>query len=305
MKAKKEHLLYAGIGIAALMLILLLSIALTSLAGGMPIGEGCVGVINIKGELMAEGSEGGLFAPGVKGSGSMAELIEETDKRADVKAVVFVINSPGGSVVASKEIYSAIKRMEKPNVAYFREVAASGAYYVGAGTDYIVSEPDALTGSIGVLATVADLSSLFEKIGVNMTTIKSGKYKDMGTIERPLEEDEREILQSIVDEIFTGFKDAVVESRGERLDMDEFEKVLDARILTGRQAEKIGLVDEIGDKKRAIEKAGEMAGLEEPAVCEITEGGGLFGGVFSSAAKAIADEIVKGMESKSRMKVKA
>jgi protease-4 len=305
MKAKKEHLLYAGVGIAALALVILLSLAIASLAGGAPIGEGCVGVIDIKGELVAEGSSGNLFSQGVMGSEDVAKLIEETDKRSDVKAVVFVIDSPGGSVVASREIYSAVKNMKKPSVAYFREMAASGAYYVGAGTDYIVSDPDALTGSIGVITTVADLSSLFEKIGVNMTSIKSGAYKDMGAMERPMNDKERAIMQSIVDEIFSEFKGAVVEGRGDRLNMAGFEKILDGRVLTGRQAEKIGLVDEIGDKKRAIEKAGEMAGLKEPAVCEIKEGGGLFGGIFSSAAKAVADEMLKGMESNGRLKINA
>lgn len=306
MKAKKEHLLYAGIGIAALALVILLSLAVASFSGGMSFGSGCVGVININGELVTQGSGSTLFSQGTMGSDEISKIIKDTDNRSDVKAVVFVIDSPGGSVVASREIYSTVKSMKKPSVAYFREMAASGAYYIGAGTDYIVSDPDTLTGSIGAIMTVMDLSSLFEKIGVNMTSVKSGAYKDIGAYERPMSSNETAILQSIVDEVFSEFKGAVVENRGSKLNMSAFEEILDGRVLTGRQAQKIGLVDEVGDKQRAIDKAGEMAGLgSNPPVCEIKESGGLFGGVLSSAAKAVADEMVKAMESKSGMKLNA
>ncbi len=236
------------------------------------IGNGCVGLISIKGEIMVDDSQAGLFGGGAQGSETIASEIEDAGKRQDVKALVILIDSPGGSPVASRHIYDALRAVKKPKVAYFREVAASGGYYVGAGADYIVSEPDAITGSIGVRATITDLSGLFGKIGYNETVFKSGAMKDIGSSSRPMTEEEKTVLQSVISETFTEFKNIVLESRGSRLDRAKFEQVLDARILTGRQALNVGLVDELGNQKDAVRKASVLAGEEkELPVCEIGE----------------------------------
>ncbi len=204
-------------------------------------------------------------------SEEIAASIRKLDSRDDVGAVVVVVNSPGGSVVATREIYDAVKGLEKPKVAYFREVAAAGAYYVSSAADYIISEPNALTGSIGVIMTLSDMSGLFEKIGLNMSAIKSGEAKDIGSFARPMTEKERHILQALVDEIFSEFKSIVLENRGSRLNMEKFNEILDGRVVSGRQAKEIGLVDELGNKQDAISKAAQLANItdKEPAICEI------------------------------------
>ncbi len=233
----------------------------------------CVGVIDISGEIVSQDSQSGLFSEGSAGSLTIAETIKEADEDDNVKAMLFVIDSPGGSVVATKEIYDAMEKSEKPKVAYFRETAASGGYYVGAATDYIVSEPAALTGSIGVRATVTDLSPLFEKIGYNSTTFKSGVFKDIGDQSRPMTDDEKAIFQDIVDEIFQDFKTVVLKHRGDKINNAEIDKIFDARIMTGKQALYYGLVDKLGNKDDALSKAAELGGLKtttDPNVCEFS-----------------------------------
>ncbi len=189
-------------------------------------GGGCVAVVKVDGVLATSGTSGGLFGGGTTGSDDISELAKEADERSDVKAVLFEINSPGGSVVASREIYESIKNVKKPKVAYFREVAASGGYYVSMGTDYIVSNPDAITGSIGVISTNQELVGLFEKLGINETAITTGPHKDMGSPARVMTEEEKQIIKDSIYEMYDEFKGVVLESRGSRLDMSQFDKIL-------------------------------------------------------------------------------
>lgn len=222
----------------------------------------CVAVVDVDMPLTIEGADPSLFGGyGYPGSEELAETVEALNDRADVGAVLFVFNSGGGSVVATREVYESVKNLEKPKVSYFREVAASGAYYVASGTDYIVSDPDALTGSIGVVTTVTSMEGLFEKLGINATSITSGQYKDIGSPYRNMTYEERAIFQGIVDEIYSEFRGIVLENRGERLNMALFNNVSDGRIMTGRQAYKVGLVDELGNKKAAIRKAADLANI--------------------------------------------
>ena len=238
----------------------------------------CVAVVDVDMPLTVEGSPPSIFGgAGYPGSEELAQTISSLDGREDVGAVLFVFNSPGGSVVATREIYQSVDELEKPKVSYFREVAASGAYYVASGTDYIVSDPDALTGSIGVIATFAEMGGLFEKLGINVTAIKSGEHKDIGSSYRNMTAEEQAILQSVVDEIYSEFRGVVLENRKGRLDMAKFEEVSDGRILSGRQAQKVGLVDEVGSKRDAVMKAADLAGIEyagpeDIRICPVTTG---------------------------------
>ncbi|MCI0503107.1 signal peptide peptidase SppA [Candidatus Micrarchaeota archaeon] len=222
----------------------------------------CVAVVNVDMPLSVEGAQPSLLGGGgYPGSEELALTIESLDSREDVGAVVFVINSGGGSVVATREIYDSVKALQKPKVSYFREIAASGAYYVASGTDYIVSDPDALTGSIGVVTTVTSMEGLFEKLGINATSITSGTYKDIGSPYRNMTSDERAIFQGIVDEIYSEFRAVVLENRGKRLNAALFNNVSDGRVMTGRQAYKVGLVDQLGTKRDAITKAADLANI--------------------------------------------
>ncbi|PIT84103.1 signal peptide peptidase SppA [Candidatus Micrarchaeota archaeon CG10_big_fil_rev_8_21_14_0_10_45_29] len=266
-----------GWALVALMALFIIAgiflIATGGIADARALGGGCVGVVRVEGEILAESVPESFFDIGVAGSEQIADSIKKADERSDVKSILLIIDSPGGSTIGSREIYTALKESDKPKVAYFRQMAASGGYYVAMGTDYIVSEPDALTGSIGARMSLMQLSGLFEKLGYNETIIKTGEMKDIGNPGRDASDEEIAILQSIVDESFDEFKQVILENRGSRLNMDAFEgKVLDARILSGRQAYDIGMVDEIGPKKRAIEKASQMAGFDEALeVCEMNE----------------------------------
>ena len=280
---RKSLILGTAILLATAFIILIaLFILMTSL---LPSFTGqCVAVVDLNMPLSVEGQPMTLFETGYPGSAEIANYIEQLDEREDVGSVLFIVNSGGGSVVASDEIYNAVKGVEKPKVAYFREVAASGAYYVSSGTDYIISEPNALTGNIGVVAMVISMGGLFDKLGINATAITSGDHKDIGSPYRNMSEEEYQIMQSIVDEIFEEFRNVVIENRGNKLNMPRFNEITDGRIMTGRQALEVGLVDEVGNMDYALMKAAELGGIEaeSPAdvrVCYvemIPQEGGLF-----------------------------
>jgi len=249
----------------------------------------CVGVIRVNGEISTETSSGGLLGTPTIGSDDIISQINSAESNDNVKAVVFEINSPGGSVVASREIYEAVSNMKKPKVAYFREVAASGAYYISAPMDYIVSEPDTLTGSIGVTTTFEDMSGLFSKLGLNYTVFKSGQLKDMGTNTRPPTAEEEQVMQAMINQIFDEFKAVVEEGRAGKLNQQKFNEILDARVLTGTQAKDVGLVDAIGNEKLALTTAANLANMSytgQPAVCEIGSTNPLQG-IFSSVGQGI------------------
>jgi len=263
------YLLWVVGGLLGLALLVILSYSFSPL-------EGCVGVVEIKNEIVVDDIPSSLLSGGIYGSESIAKSIESADKRPDVRALLVVIDSPGGSVVGSRQIYDALRSLNKSSVAYLQELAASGGYMVASGTDTIVSNPDALTGNIGARMTFLEYRGLFEKLGVNETAIKSGAMKDMGTPAREMTPGERMVFESIVNESFEEFKGAVVEGRGSRLNMGLFEEALDARVMTGRQAQKIGLVDKLGGKKAALLEAARLGGMEsgEPKVCDLSPSNG-------------------------------
>ncbi len=289
---------YGGVLLLGITFLMFLGMLLFSSISTPFFGK-CIGVVEISDEITTRTTPQSLFSNEIPGSEEIAAAIKALDKREDVEAVLFVVDSPGGSVVATHEIYDAIKGLKKPKVAYFREIATSGAYYLSTGADYIISEPDTLTGSIGVIMTLSDLTGLLDKIGANITTIKSGESKDIGSFARPMSEKERAILQALVDEIFSEFKSIVIENRGVRLNAEKFNEILDGRVLSGRQAKEAGLVDALGNKQSAIRKAAEFANIteEEPSVCKITVSstqGGLFDvrsyipAIFSQQEKKIS-----------------
>lgn len=188
-----------------------------------------------------------------------------------VKAIVLRIDSPGGGVVPSQEIHDAVMRVRnkqnKAVVASMGTVAASGGYYIAAATDRIIANPGTLTGSIGVIMELANLEGLLKKIGVENVVVKSGRHKDIGSPFRKLSDEDRRILQSVMDDVHTQFIEAVAEGRS--LDVSDVQPLADGRIFTGRQAKDIKLVDELGDLEDAIKLAADLAGIEgEPKVVE-------------------------------------
>ncbi len=188
-----------------------------------------------------------------------------------VKAIVLRIDSPGGGVVPSQEIHDAVQRIRTKNnkavIASMGSVAASGGYYIAAATDRIVANPGTLTGSIGVIMETANVEGLLQKIGVEGVVIKSGKYKDVGSPLRKMTDEERRLLQAVMDDVHQQFIEAV--AAGRALEVTDVQALADGRIFTGRQAKEARLVDELGDLEDAIQLAADVVGIEgEPNVVE-------------------------------------
>ncbi len=202
------------------------------------------------------------------------QTVDDLKKFGDntsVKAIVLRIDSPGGAVVPSQEIHDAVKRLRtktnKAVVASMGTVAASGGYYVAVATDRIIANPGTLTGSIGVIMELANVEGLLKKIGVESIVVKSGRHKDLASPFKKMSEEDRRILQGVMDDVHQQFIEAVAEGRS--LDVGEVRRLADGRIFTGRQAKDVKLVDDLGDLQAAINAAADLAGIEgEPKVVE-------------------------------------
>ncbi len=197
--------------------------------------------------------------------------LKRFSENPSVKAIVLRIDSPGGGVVPSQEIYDAVRQVRsktsKTVITSMGNVAASGGYYIAAATDRIVANPGTLTGSIGVIMETANVEGLLQKIGVEGVVIKSGKFKDVGSPLRKMSEEERGLMQAVMDDVHKQFIEAVAEGRA--MELAEAQAVADGRIFTGRQAKEAKLVDELGNLDDAIQLAADVVGIEgEPKVVE-------------------------------------
>ncbi|HWP23553.1 MAG TPA: signal peptide peptidase SppA [Candidatus Binatia bacterium] len=184
-----------------------------------------------------------------------------------VKAIVVRIDSPGGAVAPTQEIFEEIQKSkkQKPFIASLGGMATSGGYYIAAACDKIVANPGTLTGSIGVIMQLSNVEELMKKIGVKGVNIKSGQNKDLGSPFQPLSPEGKQILQGLVDNVHGQFVAAVAKGRG--MDEAEVRKLADGRVYSGAQAKELGLVDQFGTLQEAIELAARRAGIEaEPAV---------------------------------------
>lgn len=197
----------------------------------------------------------------VDGSTAVRELREHSENPS-VKAVVLRVNSPGGVVAPTQEIFSAIQRVRKggkPVIASFGAVAASGGYYVATAADRIYANPGTLTGSIGVIMQMANIEGLLKKVGVDYVVVKAGSYKDIGNFSRTMTPEERKILQALLDDVYSQFVDAVAEGRG--LDRKQVLAFADGRIYSGQQAQALKMVDDLGGFEDAVEAAGKLANI--------------------------------------------
>ena len=255
----------AILGISALFLVAVLLALVSITVGGLPALSPASGiaVIPLKGEISNEGSGvlGGAAAPTAN---DIVALIDEAENDGSIGAIFIDIDSPGGEVVASKQIAYRLREAEKPVYSYINSVGASGAYYVAAASDYIMSDEDSITGSIGVVSISYNLEGLLEKIGVRANVFKVGEHKDMGSPFREMTYDENVLLMEILAQAYEGFRGDILEFRGGSLTAASLDRVADGRILTGRQAKQSGLVDELLTRSAAIERAAELAGIKEP-----------------------------------------
>lgn len=204
-------------------------------------------------------------------SKGIIEQLEKYRTNPSVKAIVLRINSPGGGVAPSQEIHEEILKTrendKKPIVASMGSVAASGGYYIASATDLIVANPGSITGSIGVILQVPNVSGLMQKIGVKSVVVKSGLHKDLASPTREMTDAERRILQGMLDDVHGQFIDAV--ATGRRIDRKKVETMADGRIFSGREAQSLGLVDQLGNLQDAIERAATLAGIRgKPTVIQ-------------------------------------
>jgi protease-4 len=195
-------------------------------------------------------------------SKSIVDQLIDFGQNNAVKAIVLRVDSPGGGVGPSQEIYDEVVRVTqlKPVVISMGSVAASGGYYISAPANRIFANPGTITGSIGVIMEFTNVIALMDKVGLKTSVIKSGAHKDIGSAMRAMTEPERLLLQSLIDDVHDQFVTAVCEGR--QLDKQEVLTFADGRIFTGRQALSLGLVDELGGLQAAIRSAGELAGIE-------------------------------------------
>jgi len=237
------------------------------------VGTGpAVAVVRVEGMILSGDAPISPFGDtsGAAYSGVVIEHLKRAEADSNVKAVVLRVNSPGGSVVGSSEIYEQMLAMTKPVLVSMGELAASGGYYVAAPADEIFANPATLTGSIGVISQFLDLSGLFEEYGVAATVIKSGKYKDTGSMFREMTDAEQEVWQSIIDQSYEEFVRIVAEGRD--LPVEDVKVLADGRVYTGQQALDLELVDKLGNLPDVIDRAAELGNiLGEPRIQEYRE----------------------------------
>ena len=251
----KQHPILAVVlilGIAVLLLgaVMTAIVTLAGRAGGLSF-KAKIGVIPIEGAITQ--------------SESVVSQLAEFGKDRSVKAIILRVNSPGGGVAPSQEIYREIQktREKKKIIASMGNVAASGGYYVASAADKIVASPGTLTGSIGVLMEFVRLQELMEKVGVDVEVLKSGEFKDIGSPHRKLTEQDKALLQTLLSDIQEQFVEAV--ARGRNLPPEKVREIADGRILSGSQGLELGLVDQLGNFRDAVDLAKSLAGIKGEA----------------------------------------
>ncbi len=293
---KQQRGCWIAIGVLGLLgvalIIVFAILAGLAFTGPFALPGNAVAIVYVEGPIvMGDGQSGG-------GQSAFSEaLVSDLQKAAsdsDIRAVVLRIESPGGSVVASREIYDALLALRakgKPVVASMGEVAASGGYYVAAGADKIYAEPATMTGSIGVISVLPNLEGLADKVGVKMVIVKSGAHKDESYGFRDLSDEERKIWQQLIDEAYEDF--AGVVAAGRHMEIAAVKKLADGRIYTGKQAKENGLVDEIGNLDDAIGAAAKMANITgTPTTIKYRQRTGLLESLISSFQPAPARDLI-------------
>jgi protease-4 len=245
---KRSPLLRGCLILLAVFAGFLILMKLVGKFGGKLAGIENVGVVKIEGIITD--------------SASINESIRRFAKDENIKAIVLRINSPGGGVGPSQEIYEEVKKLrdKKVVVASIGAVGASGGYYIACGADKIVANPGSITGSIGVIMEFLNLKELIEKLGMKGMVVKSGPLKDVGNPLRDMTEEERKLLKTLIDNIHYQFVDAVADGR--KLERSKVEVIADGRIFSGEQAKELGLVDILGNFYDAIEVSAKISGIK-------------------------------------------
>jgi protease-4 len=245
-----------GKGVFVLLAIVGLIFVISFFAGRWGLFEG--GGISLSNDKIAVVTIQGILTS----STDTIQQFKRYEENEEVKALVLRIDSPGGTVVAAQEIYVEIQKLRENKVvlASMGNVAASGGYYVASATEEIVANPGTLTGSIGVISEYPNIEQLMKKVGLRSEVMKSGRFKDLGNPTREMTEEERQLLQDLIDNIHMQFIRDVALGRGRTV--EEIEPLADGRVFTGEQAKENGLVDRLGNFQDALDRAAELADIE-------------------------------------------
>jgi protease-4 len=246
-----------------------------------------IAIIDVEGMILNSRSSSLLGASGENPVSLFRERLDAAAEDPHVKAVVLRINSPGGAVTASDIMYQELNHFRadthKPVVACMLDVAASGAFYLAMGCDRVYAHPSTVTGSIGVIMSLYNASGLFSKLGVSSDPIKSGPNKDLGNPGRPMTPEERAILQGMVNSFYDQFVHVVADGR--HLPEKEVRALADGRVYTGLDAQKAGLVDEIGYLEDAVQTAMALAGIKDARIIAYDRSEGYRGSIYASVPK--------------------
>lgn len=225
-------------------------------------GKDKIALVYAVGDIMSgEGDENQI------GSEKLADAIRKAREDEKIKAIVLRINSPGGSALASDVIWREVvlAKAIKPVIASFGDVAASGGYYIAAPADMIFAQPNTITGSIGVFGLVPMLKNFWDKkLGINFDRVVTGKYADLGNLNRPMTAEEEAIIQQYIDKTYTEFKQRVADGR--KMPIAKVDSIAQGRIYSGLQAKEIGLIDNLGSLQDAIDAAAKKAKLDDYSI---------------------------------------
>jgi protease-4 len=254
-------------------------LAAQSFGGNSSLAFGdAVAVVRVEGTILpgdAPAPSPFLTDAGAAYSQTVIDHLQQANDNNAVKAVVLYVDSPGGSVFASDEIYLQLKAMSKPVIASMGSLAASGGYFVSAPTQEIWASPHTLTCSIGVISQFINVEDFAQEYGITAVTVKSGKFKDTGNPFREFTPEDEALWQTIIDEAYAEFVRIVADGR--KMSEESVREIADGRICTGKQAQSLGLVDQLGYLPDAIDRAAELGGISgEPRVIEYKYGGGFF-----------------------------
>jgi protease IV len=228
----------------------------------------------------------------------ITQVIDEFAKDSSIVAVVLRIDSPGGGVAASQEIYDAVVELKKKKkvVVSMGSVAASGGLLIACAGDKIVANPGTITGSISAIMQFANVEELLKKVGVKSSVVKSGQYKDIGSPMREMTPEEKIIIQELIDDIYNQFIDVIVRDR--KLTREKVVAIGDGRVFSGRKAKEYGLVDQLGDMASAAKLASVLAGKngKYDLVYPKKQHPSVFDFVFESAADQLSRSVAQKAE---------
>ena len=255
----RKKIIIISVCVLALLAAILIPIILLSRPAA-----GKIVVIPLSGTITSADSS--LLSGSTITLGLVKDYLSKVEKDKAVKAIVFRIESPGGEIEPCQEILLEIERIKetKTIVVSMGGTAASGGYYISTQADKIVALPTTQTGSIGVISQIMNIEGLLEKLGIEVETFKGGKYKDMYRGFREMTQEEKEIMQGMIDEYYELFIEVVAEGRG--LNKEEVRNLATGQIYTGTEAKELGLIDELGNLDTAIDLTAEIAGIEDPIV---------------------------------------